>query len=136
MGCVYPACVRENAGVRASDWVCHKLHWRTLTGASTRRKRLAMCQTNTHTADVGQAGEAAEEQARQVGQQSAEKSREAANVARGRAREQVDQRTTQAGEQLGTVAGDTRTVSEELRKQGKEQPAKIAEQAADRVEQV
>jgi hypothetical protein len=95
-----------------------------------------MSQTDTPTDGVGQAGEAAKEQARQVGQQAAEKSREAANVARGRAREQVDQRSTQAGEQLGTVAGDTRTVSEELRKQGKEQPAKIAEQAADRVEQV
>ena len=96
-----------------------------------------MGQTGTApTEGVGQAGEAAKDQARQVGQQAAEKGREAADAARGRAREQVDQRSTQAGEQLSTVAGDTRTVGEELRKQGKEQPAKIAEQAADRVEQV
>jgi ElaB/YqjD/DUF883 family membrane-anchored ribosome-binding protein len=95
-----------------------------------------MGQTDTPTDGVGQAGEAAKEQARQVGQQAAEKSREAADAARGRAREQVDQRSTQAGEQLSSVAGDTRTVSEELRKQGKEQPAKLAEQAADRVDQV
>ena len=96
-----------------------------------------MGQTDTaSTEGVGQAGEAAKEQARQVSQQAAEKGREAADKARGRAREQVDQRSTQAGEQLSTIAGDTRTVGEELRKQGKEQPAKIAEQAADRVERV
>jgi hypothetical protein len=96
-----------------------------------------MGQTDTApTEGVGQAGEAAKEQARQVGQQAAEKGREAADQARGRARDQVDQRSTQAGEQLGSVAGDARTVGEELRKQGKEQPAKLAEQAADRVEQV
>ncbi len=96
-----------------------------------------MGQTDTaRTEGVAQAGEAAKEQARQVGQQAAEKGREAAGAVRGRAREQVDQRSTQAGEQLSTIAGDTRTVGEELRKQGKEQPAKIAEQAADRVERV
>src|ERR687894_195721 len=96
-----------------------------------------MGQTDTSASEgVGQAGEAAKEQARQVGQQAAEKSREAVGAARGRAREQVDQRSTEAGEQLSTVAQDTRPVSEELRKQGKEQPAKIAEQAADRVERV
>ena len=95
-----------------------------------------MGQADTRTEGVGQAGEVAKEQARQVGQQAAEKGREAAGAARGRAREQVDQRSTQAGAQLSTIAGDTRTVGEELRKQGKEQPAKIAEQAADRVEQV
>ena len=96
-----------------------------------------MGQTDTApTEGVGQAGEAAKEQARQVSQQAAEKGREAADQARGRAREQVDQRSTQAGEQLSAVAQDTRTVGEELRKQGKEQPAKIAEQAADRVERV
>jgi hypothetical protein len=95
-----------------------------------------MGQTGTPTQGVAQAGEAAREQARQVGEQAAEKSHEAADAARGRAREQVDQRSTQAGEQLSSVAGDTRTVSEELRKQGKDQPAKLAEQAADRVEEV
>jgi hypothetical protein len=95
-----------------------------------------MGQTDTPTEGVAQAGEAAKEQARQAGQQAAEKGREAAQAARGRAREQVDQRSTQAGEQLSTIAGDTRTVGQELRKQGKEQPAKIAEQAAARVERV
>ena len=91
------------------------------------------------TAQAGSDGDATQQvkqSAQEMGQQAAEKGKEAANAARGRAREQVDQRSTQAGEQLGTLAGDTRTVGEELRKQGKEQPAKIAEQAADRVEKV
>src|SRR4051812_14098706 len=46
----------------------------------------------------------------------------------------VDQRSTQAGERDGSTADDIRSVSEELRKQGKEQPAKLAAQAAERAE--
>src|SRR4051812_33007626 len=46
----------------------------------------------------------------------------------------VDQRSTQAGERDGSTANDIRSVSEELRKQGKEQPAKLAAQAAERAE--
>ena len=40
----------------------------------------------------------------------------------------------QAGERVGSTAQDIRSVSEELRKQGKDQPAKLAEQAAQRAE--
>ena len=40
----------------------------------------------------------------------------------------------EAGERVGTAAQDIRSVSEELRKQGKDQPAKLAEQAATRAE--
>jgi hypothetical protein len=74
-------------------------------------------------------GQGATEQAKQTAQ-------EAASTVRDRLREQVDQRSTQAGEQVGTVAGDLRQVSEQLREQGKDGPAKIGEQAADRVESV
>jgi len=69
-----------------------------------------------------------------------DKAQETAQQATGRAREQVrgqvDQRSTQAGEQIGTVASDVRSVSEELRKQGKDQPAKIAERAATEAEKL
>ncbi|MDA0159024.1 hypothetical protein OM076_02005 [Solirubrobacter ginsenosidimutans] len=44
----------------------------------------------------------------------------------------MDQRSTEAGERVGATAHDIRSVGEELRKQGKDQPAKLAEQAADR----
>jgi hypothetical protein len=50
-------------------------------------------------------------------------------------RDQVDQRSTQAGERVGSVAGDLRSVSEELRNKDNEPGAKIAEQVADRAEQ-
>lgn len=72
---------------------------------------------------------AKKEQAKQTAQ-------DAASTVRDRVREQVDQRSSQAGERVGTVAGDLRQVSDTLREQGKEGPAKIGDQAAQRVEQV
>ena len=53
-----------------------------------------------------------------------------------RLKEQVDQRSTQAGQQVSTVADDVRTVAGELRNQGKDTPARYAEQAAERVQSV
>jgi gas vesicle protein len=80
--------------------------------------------------------EQAKEKAGEVAGQAQEKAQEAAGQAKSRAREQIDQRSTQAGEQVSTTAGDIRSVSETLREQGKDQPARIADQAADRIEQV
>lgn len=67
-------------------------------------------------------------------EQAQQKAQEGAEKAKGALRSQVDERTTTLGEQLGTHAGDARTVAEELRKQGKDGPAKAAEQAAERAE--
>src|SRR3954469_11900358 len=50
--------------------------------------------------------------------------------------QQVDQRTRQAGEQISGTAEDLRSVGEELRKQGKDGPAKIADRAAEQTEKV
>ena len=69
-------------------------------------------------------------------EQAKDKAKQAAGQARVKAREQVDQRSTQAGEQVSTAAGDVRSVAEELRRQGKDTPAKYAEQAAERAERV
>ena len=66
--------------------------------------------------------------------QAQEKAREAAGQAKGRLKEQVDQRSTQAGQQMTTVAGDVRSVAEQLRTQGKDTPARYAEQAAEKVQ--
>ena len=74
---------------------------------------------------AGQAKEQAKQQAQQARSQATDK-----------LREQVDQRSTQAGQRAGSTAADVRSVAEELRKQGKDQPAKLAEQAAARVERV
>lgn len=65
-----------------------------------------------------------------------EKAQEGAQQAKGRVRDQIEERSTQAGQQLGTHAEDARTLAEELRNQGKEGPAKLAEQAAGHVERV
>src|SRR3954466_4401373 len=63
-----------------------------------------------------------------------EKAQEVKGQAKNRVSEQVDQRSTQAGQQVSSVASDARSVADELRNQGKEQPAKLAEQAAQRAE--
>ena len=78
----------------------------------------------------------ATDKAQEVAGQAKEKAQEAAGQAKGRVREQVDQRSTETGKQVSTTAGDLRSVSEELRKQGKDTPARLAEQAADRTERV
>src|SRR5690242_10362060 len=71
------------------------------------------------------------EQAKDIAQ---EKGQQAAQQARRGIRDQVDTRSTQAGERVSTVAQDARSVADELRNQGKDQPAKLAEQAAQRAE--
>jgi hypothetical protein len=72
--------------------------------------------------------------------QAKDKAQEAAGQAKEKAgsqlRTQVDQRSTDAGDRVNTVASDVRSVSQQLREQGKDQPAKLAEQAADRAERV
>jgi hypothetical protein len=68
------------------------------------------------------------------------KAQEAAGQAKEKAgsqlRSQVDRRSTDAGHRVGGYASDVRSVGEQLREQGKDQPAKLAEQAADRAERL
>jgi hypothetical protein len=47
---------------------------------------------------------------------------------------EIDARSTQAGQQVTQQASDMRSVAEQLRSQGKDAPAKIADQVAQRVE--
>jgi hypothetical protein len=68
--------------------------------------------------------------------QAKERVQDAKEQARGRLREQVDQRSTQAGEQLSSAADDVRSVAGELRTQGKDTPARYAEQAADKAQEI
>jgi hypothetical protein len=83
----------------------------------------------------GSVGEA-QEKAQDVAGQAQEKAREAAGKAQEGLRQQIDERSTQAGERVGSTAQDLRTVGEELRKQGKEGPAKLADRAAGQTEKV
>jgi hypothetical protein len=66
--------------------------------------------------------------------QAKDKAQEVAGEARGRMRTQIDQRSTQAGEQVSTHASNLRSVGDSLREQGQDQPAKLADQAAERLE--
>jgi hypothetical protein len=72
--------------------------------------------------------------------QAKEKAHAAAGQAKEKAgsqlRSQFDQRSTDAGHRVGGIASDVRAVGESLREQGKDQPAKLAEQAADRAERL
>lgn len=76
----------------------------------------------------------AKDKAQEVAGQAQEKAQEAAGQARDRVREQIDQRSTQAGEQVRTHAGNLRSVGDSLREQGQDRPAKVADQAAERLE--
>jgi hypothetical protein len=78
----------------------------------------------------------AKEKAQEVAGQAQEKAQQAAGQAQEKLREQVDQRSTQAGEKVSGTAQDLRSVGEELRNQGKETPAKLADQGAERIERV
>jgi ElaB/YqjD/DUF883 family membrane-anchored ribosome-binding protein/uncharacterized protein YjbJ (UPF0337 family) len=76
----------------------------------------------------------AKDRAQDVAGQAQEKAQDAAGQARDRLRRQVDDRSTQAGEQVRTHAWDLRSVGDSLREQGRDQPARLADQAADRLE--
>src|SRR3954451_5064494 len=76
------------------------------------------------------------ETATEVREQAQEKAQEAASKASDQARTQVDQRSTDLGHRVTSTADDIRSVGQQLREQGKDQPAKLAEQAAGHVERV
>jgi hypothetical protein len=76
------------------------------------------------------------ETATEVREQAQEKAQQVASKASDQARIQVDQRSTEIGERACSTADDIRTVGQQLREQGKEQPAKLAEQTAGHVERV
>jgi hypothetical protein len=85
---------------------------------------------------ASEAADQAREKASDVADQAREKAGAAADQARGRMREQVDERSKQLGEQASTTASDLRAVGEQLREQGKDTPAKLADQVAERTERV
>jgi uncharacterized protein (DUF3084 family) len=79
---------------------------------------------------------AGQERAQRVAGQAQEKAQEAASQAQEKVREQIGQRSTEAGEKVGTMSEDMRAVGQELRRQGKEAPANLADKAAERADRV
>jgi hypothetical protein len=76
------------------------------------------------------------DQVRDKAQAAQDTARGALGQARGRLSDQVDQRSTQAGERIAGTAGEVRSVAEELRRQGKDGPAALAEQVAGQADRV
>jgi hypothetical protein len=88
----------------------------------------------TATGGGGGVKEQAQEKAQEAREKAGEQVRNASGQARDRVRSQVDERSTQMGQQVTTQAGDLRTVADQLREQGKDSPARMVEQVADRAE--
>jgi gas vesicle protein len=78
----------------------------------------------------------AKDKAQQATGAAKDQAQQAAGQAKGALRSQVDQRSTEAGDKVGGFASDVRSVGDQLREQGKDQPAKLADQAADRAERL
>jgi hypothetical protein len=91
---------------------------------------------NDATGTGGSAAEATQDKIQEVAGQAQEKAGEAAGKAQESIRRQIDERSTEAGERVGGTAGDLRSVGEELRKQGKDGPARLADRAAEQTEKV
>jgi hypothetical protein len=86
--------------------------------------------------ESGSTTEQVKDQVREQAQVAQDRVRGAAGQTRSRLRDQVDQRSTRAGERLSGTATDVRSVAEELRRQGKDTPARLAEQAAGQTDRV
>ena len=78
----------------------------------------------------------AQEKAGQLAGQAQEQASQAAGEAKNRLRRQLDERSAQAAEQMNGHASDLRAVSDSLREQGKDGPARAAAKLAGYAEQV
>jgi hypothetical protein len=79
-------------------------------------------------------GEQVKDKATEVAGQAQEKAQQAAGQAKDQVRGQIDQRSTDAGTKVSAQGSDLRAVGDQLREQGKDGPAKLADQAANHVE--
>jgi hypothetical protein len=79
-------------------------------------------------------GEQVKDKATEVAGQAQEKAQQAAGQAKDQVRGQIDQRSTDAGQKVSAQGSDLRAVGDQLREQGKDGPAKLADQAAHHVE--
>lgn len=84
----------------------------------------------------GGVGSEAQAKAAEVAEQAQEKAQQAAGQIQDRLREQLDQRSSRAAAQITEQASDLRSVGESLREQGKEGPARAADQLAQYAERV
>ncbi len=90
--------------------------------------------TDNAKAKASDAADAAKDKAADAAGQAQAKAQDAAGQAKSQIHAQLDQRSTQAGERATATAGDLRSISDHLREQGNDAPAKLADQAALQVE--
>ncbi len=76
---------------------------------------------------IAAVGATAVDEAKEAGAQ-------AVSEAGSRAREELDRRSTQAGDRVGSAAGDVRDIAQGLRDKGRDGPARLADDAAERIE--
>ena len=86
------------------------------------------------TETASSAGEQVKDRAADAAGQAQEKAQQATGQAREQMRSQIDQRSTDAGRRISEQGSDLRAVGDQLRQQGKEGPAKLADRAAEQVE--
>ena len=92
--------------------------------------------TTESTGDGGSTTDQVKDQVKEKAQVAQDKARGAMGEARGRISDRVDQRSTQAGERIAGTASDVRSIADELRSQGKDAPANLAEQVASQADRV
>jgi len=108
-------------------------------GAKEQAQEAAASAKDTARQAAGKAQEMAapaKETARDIAGQAREHAQAAAGQAKDKAIAQVDERSTQLGQQVGTQAEALDGVAEELRRQGNDGSARIAEQVGERVKSV
>lgn len=103
---------------------------------NTAEKGVSMSQVTQQAAGRKSASEQggaaqAKEKVEQVQQQAGEKAQQLRSQAGSKLRAELDTRSTQAGEQVSSTAEALRKVSQELRSEQNEQPARLVEQAAN-----
>ncbi|HVE93202.1 MAG TPA: hypothetical protein VNE62_13025 [Actinomycetota bacterium] len=79
-------------------------------------------------------GSSATEKIHDLAGQAQEQAQQAVGQAKGVVQQQLETRSTQLGEQVMSSAQDIRSLGQSLREQGREAPAKVIDQAAERVE--
>ena len=92
--------------------------------------------STTATGNSGSTTDQVKNQVREKAEVAQDKAQGALGQARGRLSGQVDERSTQAGERISGTAADVRSIAEELRRQGKDAPATLAEQVAGQADRV
>jgi hypothetical protein len=92
--------------------------------------------SRTPPVDAPHSGEQSQGKTQEVADKAQQQVGEVTGRAREQVRDQVNRRSSDAGERVQSTAADVRSVAEELRRQGKDAPAKYAEQAAERAERL